>query len=79
VGGAERESRARKQVSGLAPEGSWGHGRYPKEAGLQRTAASALWAMRVVCAPKGERNYGSEDQEGCWGWRSTLSSSAKSP
>lgn len=54
-GGAERESRARKQVSGLAPEQFWGHGRYPKEAGLQRTGTSALWAMRVVYAPKGSR------------------------
>lgn len=54
-GGAEGESRARKQVSGLAPEGSWGHDRYPKEAGLQRTATSALWPMRVVCAPRGSR------------------------
>lgn len=54
-GGAERESRARKQVSGLAPKGSWGHGRYPKEAGLQRTVTSVLWAMGAVCASKGSR------------------------
>lgn len=61
--GAEREIRARKQVSGLALEQSWGHGRYPKEAGLQRKATSALWAMSCLCTQR-QQNYGS-DQEGC--------------
>lgn len=79
-GGGERgdvkEESRDKKVSVLAPSDLGATAGTPKETGSQRTAG-ATWAVKGARAPKGGRT-GSEAREGGWGWKSTLTSLAKS-